>query len=78
MKKRRRQNNPFSFESHDFYCMECGKKGIPLPRSKGRGKEENHIKHLWCIHCQMRTPHREIRNMEEEIKRKREENKEET
>lgn len=61
----RRQNNPLSFEAHDFYCMKCGKKGIPLPRNKGNAKEENHIKHLWCVNCRERTPHLECRNQEE-------------
>lgn len=67
---KRGQNNPISFESHDFYCMKCGKKGIPLPRNKGRVRKENHIKHLWCLNCRERTPHMECRNEEEKEKMK--------
>jgi len=58
----RRQNNPLTFEGHEFYCTECGKKGIPLPRQKGRAREKGHIKHMWCVNCRKRTAHIECRS----------------
>lgn len=48
----------------DFYCTECGSKGIPLPRSKTRQREYGHIKDLYCCRCKKITKHREIRYMD--------------
>lgn len=44
-----------------MYCIECGKQGISIPRSKGRQREPGHLKTLYCIHCQKETNHCEIR-----------------
>lgn len=48
----------------DFYCMECGGKGIPLPRSKTRQREYGHIKDLYCCQCRKITKQRERRYMD--------------
>lgn len=54
--KKLRQDTTIS----DFYCVVCGSKGIPLPRT-GRQREPGHLKKLWCPHCQKETNHVEIR-----------------
>ena len=48
----------------DFFCMECGNKGIPLPRSQSRQREYGHIKDLYCCKCKKITKHRELRNID--------------
>jgi len=56
-----------AFESHDFYCMCCGNKGIPLSRQVGKNRGAQHRKLLYCIYCQKRVNHIECRN-EQEVK----------
>lgn len=45
----------------DFYCTECGNKGIPIMRRPGGQREAGHLKNLYCIHCRKETNHAEIR-----------------
>ena len=45
----------------EFYCTECGNKGIPIARKAGQHKEPGHLKKLYCLHCQKETNHAEIR-----------------
>lgn len=45
--------------NHEFYCTQCGEKGIPVSRSKGRCKENGHLKILYCLNCKKRTNHAE-------------------
>ena len=45
----------------DFYCTECGKKGIPITRKKGNNKEPGHLKKLFCLTCKKEVNHVEIR-----------------
>ena len=35
----------------DFYCTQCGNKGIPILRKKGKEKEPGHLKKLYCLCC---------------------------
>lgn len=35
----------------DFYCTECGRKGIPIPRKEGQLRKEGHLKKLYCLYC---------------------------
>lgn len=46
---------------HDFYCINCGKKGLPLPRPKGSQKQPFHRKKLYCFNCQKEVNHIECR-----------------
>lgn len=55
--KKNKQNVTIS----DFYCVECGKKGIPVPRKGSLKKEAGHLKKLYCLHCQKETNHAEVR-----------------
>ena len=52
--------NKFSITS-EFYCTECGNKGIPITRKAGQCREPGHLKNLYCLHCRKETNHVEIR-----------------
>lgn len=60
-----------SYETHDFYCLKCGNKGIPIMRSRGMRKEKFHRKKLYCIHCKEEVNHIECRTLDEKEKFKR-------
>ena len=45
----------------DFYCTNCGKKGIPIVRKAGQYREAGHLKRLFCLYCQKVVNHAEIR-----------------
>lgn len=36
----------------DFYCTQCGLKGVPILRTAGREREPGHLKKLFCLNCQ--------------------------
>lgn len=36
---------------HDFYCINCGKKAMSLPRPQARKREQFHRKKLYCPWC---------------------------
>lgn len=44
----------------DFYCTECGNKGIPIPRKRGQERGSGHLKNMFCLKCQKETNHCEI------------------
>lgn len=46
----------------DFFCTECGQKGIPVMRRPGGQREAGHLKNLYCPHCRKETNHVEIRS----------------
>jgi len=37
---------------NEFYCTQCGNKGLPVVRKKGAEREAGHLKKLFCLHCQ--------------------------
>lgn len=47
---------------HDFYCIKCGKKGIPLARKVSMQKERFHRKKLYCPFCKVTINHVECKN----------------
>lgn len=47
---------------HDFYCINCGHKGISLPRNRGRQHGKFHRKKMYCPHCGAVVNHVEVRN----------------
>ena len=53
------------FNEHDFYCITCGHKGIPLSRKQGHQHERFHRKKLFCIYCQQEVNHIECKNDED-------------
>ncbi|MBP5726638.1 MAG: hypothetical protein J6Y48_06135 [Clostridia bacterium] len=50
----------------DFWCISCGKKGIPIMRDRCYRREQGHRKGLYCITCKTVVNHIETRNIEEE------------
>jgi predicted RNA-binding Zn-ribbon protein involved in translation (DUF1610 family) len=52
-------------EASDFWCINCGKKGIPIIRERGRRRKPGHRKALYCTTCRTVINHVETRNEEE-------------
>ena len=52
-------------EEHDFYCIQCGKKALSLPRKISHKYQKHHYKKLWCYHCGCTINTVECRNDEE-------------
>ena len=50
---------------NDFYCINCGHKGIPLPRKKT--KEYFHRKKMYCPWCGKIVNHIECHNNGEAV-----------
>ena len=50
---------------HDFYCIKCGRKGIPLARKAGHQHKSFHRKKLFCIYCNEEVNHVECKNYAE-------------
>lgn len=50
---------------HTFYCINCGKPGIPVWRKKSKRREPYHRKILYCPNCRVAINHIEIRTEEE-------------
>ena len=55
----------YSTVEHQFYCINCGKRGIPLARKCGKQREKFHRKKIFCLTCQCEVNHVECRNQEE-------------
>lgn len=53
--------NKANYEEHSFFCMNCGSKGIPLPRKKGHQHAAFHRKKLYCLSCKTEINHIECR-----------------
>jgi len=45
----------------DFYCVHCGKAGLPVWRRKGGARKDGHLKTLFCIFCGKETNHVECK-----------------
>lgn len=56
------------YEEHEFYCMLCGKPGIPIRRKSGHLHGAFHKKKLYCPYCKTEVNHIEVRNYEEKQK----------
>ena len=50
------------FSEHSFYCINCGKKMISLPRKNGHNYKKHHRKKLWCPWCKMEVNGIECKN----------------
>ena len=42
---------------HEFYCTQCGNKGIPIVRKEGAERKPGHLKKLFCLKCNKETNH---------------------
>jgi hypothetical protein len=45
----------------DFYCTQCGKQGIMIPRKVNAQREAGHLKRMYCLHCRQEHNFVEIR-----------------
>ena len=59
MKNRKTDNNNYILSQ--FYCVKCGRLGIPVFRKKGQAREAGHLKKLWCLTCAEETNHAECK-----------------
>ena len=53
------------YEEHQFYCLLCGRPGIPLRRKTGFKHEAFHRKKLYCPFCKKEVNHIEIKSFSE-------------
>lgn len=54
-----------AYDTHDFYCINCGKRGMPLARMNGKQREKMHRKKLYCLTCKTEVNHIECRSQED-------------
>ena len=54
-----------SYETHDFFCCNCGRLGLPIARPTARKRERGHLKNLYCVHCKQEYNHVEITSDQE-------------
>ena len=45
----------------EFYCTQCGAKGLPVWRRRGNEREAGHLKKLYCLKCSRETNHAEFK-----------------
>lgn len=55
------------YEEHQFYCLLCGRPGIPLRRKIGFQHGSMHRKKLYCPYCRVEVNHIEIKTLDEKI-----------
>ena len=51
-----------SIEIHDFYCLNCGKRSMSLPRKVCHQHEQFHRKNLYCPNCKVTSNNIEVKN----------------
>lgn len=49
-----------------FYCLNCGSRGLDCLRKEGKIKKTGHRKKMWCFNCQQVCNFYEVHNKEEE------------
>ena len=54
-----------NYETHNFFCLKCGKAGVPVMRKIGRQHGAFHRKRLYCPWCKVEINHVEVRNQQE-------------
>ncbi len=47
------------YVDHDFYCTQCGNKGLPVCRTNHNPGKPGHLKKLFCLQCDKETNHAE-------------------
>jgi hypothetical protein len=52
-------------EQHDFYCLKCGRRGVPLARKLGKQRGKWHRKKMFCFYCRVEVNHMECRTQDE-------------
>ena len=54
-----------NYTEHKFYCINCGRAGIPIMRPDSRKHEHHHRKKLFCLTCKTEVNHIECSNSDE-------------
>lgn len=54
------------YEEHKFFCLLCGREGIPLRRKAGFQHGSMHRKKLYCPYCKVEVNHIEVKTLDEE------------
>jgi len=49
------------YNESEFYCTQCGSRGIPVLRKCGNEREAGHLKKLFCLKCQKEVNHVECK-----------------
>lgn len=52
---------------HDFYCLNCGRRGLPLQRQESLKRSDGHRKKLYCFWCKATCNHIECKTQEDVI-----------
>lgn len=60
---RRTSNDVRQFRFSNFYCTECGCKGIDIVRKAGKEREPGHLKKLYCFNCEKENNMVEIKSI---------------
>lgn len=53
------------YSEHDFYCINCGNKGIPVQRRQSHKHKQFHRKKLYCRFCKTEINHIECTTPDE-------------
>lgn len=51
--------------THRFFCVNCGKEGIPMPRKRGHQHGKLHRKKCFCLTCKQCINHVECKDDED-------------
>ena len=51
-----------NYSSSDFYCIQCGNRGIPISRPNSLKRGKMHRKKLYCCTCKEEINHIECKN----------------
>ena len=54
-----------NYKMHRFFCIQCGKEGIPIPRKQGHQHTRFHRKKLYCPYCKVEINHVECKSDED-------------
>ena len=54
-----------SMTLHDFYCINCGNRGISLMRKQGFKHQGMHRKKLYCVYCRQEVNHVECKTFDD-------------
>ena len=49
------------YKNNEFYCTQCGSRGLNVWRKRGAEREPGHLKKLFCFKCGKETNHVEIK-----------------
>ena len=56
------KNKYASVNLHDFYCINCGNRGLPILRKTSHQHSAMHYKKLYCLTCKTEVNHVECKS----------------